>query len=720
MSIDMSRYLGLFVTESTEHLELLGRDLVAFEKNPGSEVVDSMFRHAHSVKGMASSMGLEAIAVLAHRVEDLVDAVRSDPGHMDRELVDLLLASTDTMLGQTRAVGAGQTPEEATSLLAALSERVERISGKSPAPTRVAKAELGLSSQGAGGAAAAAAASQDAPEHPTHLPPQNVAHPPAATAPDSPEHPEHLPPQNLAHPPAAPPPAPAVEPTKPAPAGTLGLPPRFSVKLRIAPTCQAPGVRAFLVHKRLTGAGNVFNLKPPLEDLKAGRIHEGLISLELETSGGEAAIQQALGNVSEVEILSVRELELNVPAPIVVAPSAPAAEGPKVVGAQDTARTVRVRTELLDYFLDAVGELLLATARIREVGKRIPENVRPALEEGVDRLHMLVKDLHDKVMSVRMTPLSVVTDRLPRAARDIARKREREVDLVITGAEIELDRAILDELADPLLHLLRNCIDHGIESPEQRAAAQKGPRGRVLVSVKRQRDRVILEMEDDGRGMSAEKLKSAAITRGHLTQEAASRLTDREAFLLACLPGVSTARDVSDISGRGVGMDAVKRSIENVGGTLEIESELGRGTRFILRLPLTVAVVQLLLVKVGEEVFGLPIAKVVGAVEADEATLSHSRETPLLAYGTGLVPVHSLGALLEVPQEKGVGVQPYVVMESEAGRVGLRVDGLLGQEEVVLKALSRPLDLIPGLAGVTILGSGRPVFILDVPRLLFA
>jgi two-component system chemotaxis sensor kinase CheA len=205
-----------------------------------------------------------------------------------------------------------------------------------------------------------------------------------------------------------------------------------------------------------------------------------------------------------------------------------------------------------------------------------------------------------------------------------------------------------------------------------------------------------------------------------LTQENADRLSDREAFLLACLPGVSTARDVSDISGRGVGMDAVKRTIENLGGTLEIDSEKGRGTRFTLRLPLTVAVVNLLLVEVGEEVFGLPIGKVLGASEAEENALSRSRERVMLPWGSGLVPIYGLSELLEVPAPTRSGPTPYVVMEADAGRVALGVDRLLGQEEVVLKALSRPLDLVPGLSGVTILGSGRPVFILDVPRLIAA
>ncbi|MGQ0505394.1 MAG: ATP-binding protein [Myxococcaceae bacterium] len=677
MTIDMSRYLGIFVTEATEHLEALGRDLVQLEKEKDSAAINSMFRHAHSVKGMAASMGFEPIATLAHRVEDLVDAVRTDPSRLSRELVDLVLASTDAMLVQVKATGAGQPPEPATALLTQLSERLGTMTGRPPEATRVADAVVKPPSQ----------TTEDA----------QTPRPPSTDAPKS--------------------------------EAGLGLPPRYGLKLKIAASCQVPGVRAFLVYKRLSTIGNVFDLKPPLEDLKAGRIPDGLIALELESSAGESGVLTTLKNVADIELVSIKALPPPASGPATPTPAALVAavaaatpvEPPRQTAPPpDSSRTVRVRTELLDYFLDTVGELLLATARIREVGKVIPAGSRPALEEAVDRLHGLVKDLHDKVMSVRMTPLSVITDRLPRAARDIARRREREVDLAISGAEIELDRAIIDEISDPLLHILRNCIDHGIESPEDRVAAKKPPKGKILFSVRRQRERVVLEIEDDGRGMSPAKLKDAAMTRGLITAEAAARMTDKEAFMLACLPGVSTAKDVSEISGRGVGMDSVKRSVENVGGTVEIESERGRGARFTLRLPLTVAVVNLLLVEVGDEIVGLPIAKVIGASEADPAKLSRSRETVMLPHGSGLLPVHSLAQLLNIPSPPRIGVRPYIVMEADPDRVALEVDRLLGQEEVVLKALSRPLDLIPGLSGVTILGSGRPVFILDVPRLLAA
>ncbi|MBM4379347.1 MAG: chemotaxis protein CheW, partial [Deltaproteobacteria bacterium] len=385
------------------------------------------------------------------------------------------------------------------------------------------------------------------------------------------------------------------------------------------------------------------------------------------------------------------------------------------------ARTVRVKTELLDDLLDLAGELLITTAQVRELGRKLPEEHRGPVEEGVDALHALVKGMHDRVMGARMTPIQVITDRLPRVARDVARRKGMEVELQLSGTETELDRVILDELADPLLHLLRNCIDHGMESPEGRKDSGKPATGQVRLEVRRERDRVVVEMEDDGRGMDASRLRAAAVERGLLTAAQAEALPDREAWMLACAPGLSTAESVSDISGRGVGMDAVKRSVEGVGGTLEIASEPGRGTRFTLRLPLTVAVVNLLLAEVGDEVVGLPLSQVREALDAAHLPISVQRGQRYLPRGEGLVPLYPLAGLLGLPPSgRAEGGGALLLAEVAAGGVGLEVDRLLGHQEVVLKALSRPLDTVAGLSGVTILGSGRPVFILDVPRLLAA
>lgn len=633
----MSRYLGLFVAEASEHLEALGRDLVSLEGTPTAETVDSLFRHAHSVKGMSASMGLEPIAQLAHRVEDLVDVARRVPGSLGRERVDLLLSATDTMLALVRGTGQGNAPAQQPELLGKLSEAVVALTGQQPRPTKVAQ----------------------------------------------------------------------VDPLTPGPAAPLAAR-RFEIRFRILPAAQSPGPRAFLVYKKLTAIGSVTNLRPSLEDLRAGSIPDGKVALVLETDGGLEPVRTALGLVPEVELTSAEALVETAATPPAAAP-APTAE---------SARTVRVRTELLDDFLEMAGELLLATARLRDIGRHFPEHGRPVLDEGVDRLHSLVKDLHGKVMGARMTPVAVVTDQLPRAARDLARKRGKDVEVTVTGAEIEIDRAILDAIAEPLLHVLRNAVDHGIETPEVRVSAGKPARGQLHISVRRTRERVVVELEDDGRGMDPEKLRASAVARGRLSAEAAARLSPREALLLACLPGVSTANDVDDVSGRGVGMDAVKRSVESLGGALELDSQPGRGTRVTLRLPLTVAVVQLLLVRAGGEVLGLPITKVLGAVELPEGALQRSPSADLLSYGQQLVPAHDLARLLELPPGPPPRTRPWVVMEAEEGTVALGVEALLGQEEAVLKALSRPLDRVAGLAGVTILGNGRPVFILDVPRLL--
>jgi two-component system chemotaxis sensor kinase CheA len=489
------------------------------------------------------------------------------------------------------------------------------------------------------------------------------------------------------------------------------------VEVEIAGSCPVPAVRAFLVVKKLGALGAVARAQPSVDELKAGRIPGKKLEVALDTAEPLQALERALSQISDISAVLLREQEEERPAAPERAAPVAASEAERAL---EASRTVRVRTEILDGFLDAVGELLLATARIREVGKAIPEAARPALDEGVDRLRAIVKDLHDKVMTVRMTPLATVTERLPRVARDLARKLGKQVEVEVRGAEIEIDRAILEELQDPLLHVLRNAIDHGIEPPHLRQLAGKAATGRVALTARRERDRVILELADDGKGMDPAKLRASAVARGALDAEAAAALGDREALLLACLPGVSTAATVTDLSGRGVGLDAVKRGVEAIGGALELESAPGAGSRVTFRLPLTVALQPVLLVRVGEEVLGLPIAKVHGAAQVEMSRLDRSRGAPVLAWGGALVPVHDLTRLLGLPGDDGRDDRAVVVAEGGEGRIGLAVDALLGQQEAVLKPLGAPLDAVPGLSAVTVLGNGRPVFILDLQRLLAA
>ncbi|WP_242392076.1 chemotaxis protein CheA [Anaeromyxobacter oryzisoli] len=688
--MDLQKYLSLFVAEAGEHLAGYGRDLVQLEQaaRDGGAVqgtIDSLFRHAHSVKGMAASMQLEGIGALAHKAEDLVDVFRKDPARLDGEAVDVLLAAGDALQAMVEAAASGAKPPADPALVARLVEAARRSRERCVQPAQPAKEPARAA---ADGAAEGAATGRE--------PAKGAGGSGAAAAPAPPE----------------PDPGTARRGAEAPQARTLR---RVQLDVEIAASCPIPAVRAFLVVKKLAALGTVARSVPSVEELRAGRVPGKKLQVLLETSEPLRSVERALGQISDLAGVALGEAAPERPA----AGPAPAAAAREARSAEP-ARTVRVKTELLDTFLDAVGELILATARIREVGRSLPAAQRPLLDEGVDRLGAIVKDLHDKVMAVRMTPLALVTEQLPRAARDIARKVNKQVEVEIHGAEIEIDRAILEELSDPLLHVLRNAIDHGVEAPHLRLLAGKPATGRVTLQARRERDRVIVEISDDGKGMDATRLRAAAVARGALTEEQAAALSEREALLLCCLPGVSTAEAVTDLSGRGVGMDAVKRAIEGLGGTLEIESARGAGSRFTFRLPLTVAVQPVLLVRVGEEVLGLPIAKVHGAAQVELSRLDRSRGGPVLPYGGDLVPVHDLTRLLGFAAAPAKDERAVVVAEADAGRIGLAVDALLGQQDAVLKALGSPLEDVPGLSAVTVLGNGRPVFILDVQRLVAA
>jgi two-component system chemotaxis sensor kinase CheA len=643
---DLSRYLALFVSESKEHLDALSQGLVRLER-AGAEgedpapLVDEIFRHAHSVKGMAAAMQQEGIALVAHRAEDLIGALRARGGVPGAEVVDVLLAATDVISGMVEKAASGVSPAPDEAVAGRLAAQVNRLRGVDP--------EMAAAPAGATAAAA-------------HEPPA----PPAAR--------------------------------------------RLRVEVEVSPSSPVPAVRGFLVLKRLGDASRIASSSPGADELRAGRMPDRRLAVDIETSMIPEEVERSLHQIADLVRVEVREAEAAVPPP---APSRPEPAG-------EPPRTVRVRAEMLDDFLDVAGELLLATAQLREVGRAIPEPKRREHDEGVDRLQAIAKDLHRRVMSARMTPLTLLADRLPRVARDLARRTGKQVEVVVTGAEIEVDRALLDEIGDPVLHLLRNAVDHGIETAAQRIAAGKRPTGRIEVSARRERDRVILEVTDDGRGMDPAALRKAAVARGALGAEAAAALPDADVLLLACLPGVSTAGEVTEVSGRGVGMDAVKRSAEALGGTLSIQSRPGVGSQFTLRLPLTVAMQPVLLVRVGTEILAIPVSKVHGAAEARLETLDRAGGAPQLSFGGGHVPVHDLGVLLGTGPAPASGRRSIVVTESDAGRVGLAVDQLLGQQEAVLKPLHGPLSLVPGLSAVTVLGNGRPVFVLDVPRLVVA
>ncbi|HSC71648.1 MAG TPA: chemotaxis protein CheA, partial [Candidatus Methylomirabilis sp.] len=369
---------------------------------------------------------------------------------------------------------------------------------------------------------------------------------------------------------------------------------------------------------------------------------------------------------------------------------------------------------LLDDLMDQVGELLTANGGLVERSQPIES---PALHESVGRVESLVKGLQQQAMKLRMMPLELIADRFPRAVRDLARKRGKELNFEIVGKETELDRAILEELPDPILHILRNCIDHGIEPPEERVRNGKPPTGIIRLEASKERESVVIRVNDDGRGMDPAVLRRVGLERGVITREQHDGLPDGEVLNLITLPGFSTAKEVTDVSGRGVGMDVVRSAVESLRGSLLIESAIGQGSTITLKLPLTLAVVAVLLIEVGGERYAIPVSSVEQIMELPSGAIQRSQGQEMVARDGVLIPLLHLRRLLGCPETLPGPSCLVVLCEMRARLVGLVVDRFIGYREVVVKSLGKALKGLRGFAGVTILGDGSTVLILDLNTL---
>jgi two-component system chemotaxis sensor kinase CheA len=497
--------------------------------------------------------------------------------------------------------------------------------------------------------------------------------------------------------------------------------PLYDVFFSLSKACQAPGARALIVQRKLKAAGSLIEMEPSPQQLmqkKGGARVAALFS----TSRPAEQIQATLSAIPEVE-----QVELRL-APVTAAPLAEPAPVPGALRALPDAApateeariepTVRVRAAALDALLDQAAEVLHGIARLRDASRKLAES--SAFEAEIDRLRRTARELHGRVMDARLTPFGALTERLPRTVRDLANRLGKEIELELHGADVELDRTVIDAMAEPLTHLVRNAVDHGFETPVQRRSAGKGDRGRLVLSARRERDKVLVEVSDDGRGFDVPELRKRAVLMGALNAQKVAELNDAQACELAFLPGLSTRAEATETSGRGIGLDAVKAVIERMGGKIAVKSVRGLGTSFVLELPLTVSMANLLLVQVAGELYGLPLHRVVVTTEYDlSARGGEGFEARSLAVMGQLIPAYSLAKLFGLPSLAPPGPRPFAVVEVDGVTFALAVDRLVGQEEAVLKPLFPPLDKVRGLAGTTVLGNGRPLLVLD-PRGLLA
>ena len=666
--MDSAQYAELFLTESREHVSAINHSLLELERGVGGdEPVGAIFRGVHTIKGMSATMGYTAVASLSHELETLLDLVRKGERTVDARLMDLLFRAADLLERAIESAVSGTDPVDVLPMVHQLQSEAGRDSQTFSAMAMTA--ELPIPGMGVTAE--------------LQIPAMAItAERPAAGA-----------------------------WTAIAPAG-----PGMLVRVRIVEGTPLKGVRAFLAVEAAKKLGGVGEVSPPVEALQADEFDHDF-AFRLTTGLSEDAVDAALRRAGDVEEVRVGEDVATTSAAPAVAPKVANGNGGNGAsngGAVRQQRSVRIDLRRLDNLMNLIGELVITRGRLVQLTGPIDD---AALAETVAQTSRLVADLQDEIMTSRMVPVWQVFDRFPRLVRDAARSVGKPVEFTIEGKEVELDRSMLDEVGDPIVHLLRNAIDHGIETPDERRAQGKPEAGRLTLSASRDRSAVAIKVTDDGRGIDRDKVLKRAHEQG-LIDPSKTELTDEELFRIISQAGFSTADRVTDLSGRGVGIDAVHNRVRALGGSVDMKTAPGKGTTVTLRLPLTLAIVRSLLARIGDETYAIPMTHVSETVELHPQILHTLKGREVLMIREDVLPVLRLRQLLHYDGEATRGVEQVVVVEMAERRAALVVDALIGQQEIVVKQFDGVQNGLTLFGGATILGDGAPALIIDVSSLL--
>ncbi|HBO2117903.1 TPA: chemotaxis protein CheA [Pseudomonas aeruginosa] len=734
-----------FLVEAGEILEQLSEQLVELESRPDDmDLLNAIFRGFHTVKGGAGFLQLNALVECCHIAENVFDILRKGERRVSSELMDVVLQALDTVNAMFDQVREQSEPTPATPELLAALARLAEPEGAEPAePVQAPPAAVPPAEPAAPPEAPAQSASSDITDDEfeqlldalqgDEAPASAVAEAPAAPAGDEISDAEFealldqlhgkgkfVPPAVSAEPAQVP--AKAVEPAAAAAGddisddefealldelhgkGKFGDVPE-AAGTPAAPAAAAPAAAPAEQGKAPAAAGG---------DEISDDEFESLLD-ELHGKGKFNGASEAVAAAAAV----AKNIAAKSPAAKPVAPAKAAAARPAAPdrpAASEAETTVRADTARLDEIMNMVGELVLVRNRLVRLGLNSGDE---AMAKAVANLDVVTGDLQMSVMKTRMQPIKKVFGRFPRLVRDLARNMKKEINLELVGEETDLDKNLVEALADPLVHLVRNAVDHGIESPEEREAAGKPRVGQVVLSAEQEGDHILLMITDDGKGMDAEVLRNKAVEKGLLERDAADRLTDLECYNLIFAPGFSTKTEISDVSGRGVGMDVVKTKISQLNGTVNVFSQKGSGSKIVIKVPLTLAIMPTLMVMLGSQAFAFPLVNVneifhldlsrTNVVDGQEVVIVRDKALPLFYLKRWLVPSAA-------HEEQGEG--HVVILSVGTQRIGFVVDQLVGQEEVVIKPLGKMLQGTPGMAGATITGDGRIALILDVPSML--
>lgn len=681
--MDTNQYLEVFIDESTEHLQSCNENLLALEQNPHDlSIVNEIFRNAHTLKGMAATMGFEDLADLTHKMENVLDAIRNEKIVVTSDILDVVFESIDhleAMIGSISEGGDGK--RDVTETVG----KLKRIENGEPIEGGNAKASVEEVSV-------------------------DVASNEASLSYDD------------------------FELTIIEQSHEQGFE-TYEITVTLRDDCLLKAARVFMVFEALEKSGDVIKSVPAVEQLEAEQF-DTKFSVAYVTKGEIEAVQEALSKVSEVELVEVIKLaqqKVEEVAPVATAktPEAPVATTAKMPEApatkkqaekptktvHATSKTIRVNIERLDILMNLFEELVIDRGRLQSIAAELNHN---ELNESVERMSRVSSDLQNIILNMRMVPVETVFNRFPKMVRQLSRDLHKKVKLDIIGAETELDRTVIDEIGDPLVHLIRNSLDHGIESPEVRRAAGKPEEGRVELRAYHSGNHVFIEIEDDGAGINKEKVLSKAIEKGVVTPENAAKLTDNQINELILASGFSTAEVLSDISGRGVGLDVVKSTIESLGGNITIESEEGKGSLFSVQLPLTLSIISVMLIEIEKEIYAIPLSSIIETSIIRKSDIMNAHNQKVIDFRGKVVPLVFLEEIFEVPRqtEPEDDFHSIVIVRKGEKMAGLVVDSFIGQQEIVLKSLGNYLTNVFAISGATILGNGQVALIIDCNALI--
>ncbi len=674
--IDLDDFLEFYLLDSQEQVEKLGSGLLQLERDSDNiSLVNDLFRSAHSLKGASGTMGFTPIVELTHAAEDLLDKLRQGKMMVTNEIIDVLLAVTDRlklMLAQVeKRIVLSLEYSDLASQMKTLAETGALAERRfSPPKKQEAKKEADAAQIDFSLTSAECQVVSDA-----LLVGKTV----------------------------------------------------YQIDVILASEALMKAVRAVMVIQRLEALGTVVKVLPSIEEIEAE--NEQRFSLLFVTTERPEEIRADVLEVSEILNAKITHYSLSESPAYQGKVKEESLDNPKEVEntqlqqrAENQVHTIRVDTARMDNLINLVGEMVITRTRLVKIGNDLKDQNQGdalvnSLNDANGYLGRLMSNLQESVMRLRMVPMGTVFSRYPRLVRDFCRKSGKKIELVIKGEETELDKTVIEMIGDPLTHIIRNCVDHGIETPEQRLEAGKKETGTITLDAFHEGNHIAIIVSDDGAGLDIEKIYKIALEKGLIGER--EELSQREIANLIFLPGFSTADKVTDISGRGVGMDVVKKALNSLGGLIDIKTKKGEGISFIIRLPLTLAIIQALLVAAGEEIYALPLSSVVETLLVDNSEIKTVGGLAMIQLRGNTLPLISLRQKFDLPNSDRKADEVYVVVVGLGDKnIGLIVDELHGQQEIVIKSLGDCLNGLPGIAGATILGDGKVTLILDIGSLI--